>query len=297
MPDNQTGTQEVTGHALGRGIVLEDLKIIYVPVPKAACTSVLWLLADLAGFKQSRFASSSMAEVTTALTIHDLSRWPGSFQIRQRSEEWVAEACESAEWFVFTVVREPTSRVWSAWQSKLLLREPQFLRRYGDEPWFPRRPIGPTTVLHDFRRFVDAVIAGEARGSHWDPQSELLAPLSYTHVGHLEGISETLELLRDHLGGHELPPMHQRNPTPLPSPWHVLGFDVQEALADAYGRDLDRFGYSRPHPPAPREVARNRERWHETARIVIPLLDQVIERNRRIGRLEGLLREATAPPV
>ena len=57
-------------------------------------------------------------------------------------------------WFVFAVVRHPTARLFSAWQSKLLLREPWWVDQYGERPWFPRVPSTATSCVEDLSRFA-----------------------------------------------------------------------------------------------------------------------------------------------
>ena len=62
-------------HVEQRTVVLEELKILFLPVPKSACTTILWLLADLAGIPAERFEKSLQPEVSPALTVHDMSLW------------------------------------------------------------------------------------------------------------------------------------------------------------------------------------------------------------------------------
>ena len=83
-------------------------------------------------------------------------------------------------------MREPAKRLWSAWQSKLLLREPRFVEDFGAEPWFPRLPEDPAGIVEDFRRFVAAVGDGAAVDVHWAVQSDLVGQLPLSHVGRLE---------------------------------------------------------------------------------------------------------------
>ena len=103
-------------------------------------------------------------------------------------------------WLRFTIVRDPVRRLWSAWQSKLLLREPRFVDTFGDQPWFPRLPERPAEIREDFRRFVAAIPTGTAEDVHWAVQRDLAAQLPLTHVGRLERFDETLGLLREHVG-------------------------------------------------------------------------------------------------
>jgi len=60
-------------HVDQRTVVLPELRVLFLPVPKAGCTTLLWLLADLAGLPLERFAKSTLPEVSPALTVHDMS--------------------------------------------------------------------------------------------------------------------------------------------------------------------------------------------------------------------------------
>jgi hypothetical protein len=125
-------------HVLQRTVVLPAHKVLFVPVPKAGCTSVLWRLAALAGLDAETFARSAMPEVSTALTVHDMSLWPPAHRLAAYDEDERARLLAEDGWLRFSLVRDPAPRLWSAWQSKLLLREPRFVETFGDADWFPR---------------------------------------------------------------------------------------------------------------------------------------------------------------
>ena len=63
-------------------------------------------------------------------------------------DEQLAAIDES--WFVFAVVRHPAARVWSAWQSKFLLREPRWVEEYGGQPGCRGSRERTADVLEDF---------------------------------------------------------------------------------------------------------------------------------------------------
>jgi hypothetical protein len=100
-------------------------------MPKAGCTSLLWLLADLAGIPAETFAQSALPEVSPALTVHDMSLWGEGFRLSDYADAERERILTDDGWFRFTLVRHPAPRLWSAWQSKLLLREPRFVVAYS----------------------------------------------------------------------------------------------------------------------------------------------------------------------
>src|SRR5919202_4695974 len=138
-------------HVLQRTLVLPELRLLFLPVPKAACTRVLWLLAALAGLPAEAFARSLMPEPSSALTVHDMSVWGPGRRLGDYSPEERERLLAEEGWLRFALVRDPASRLWSAWQSKLLLREPRFLELYGQEPWFPRLPERAGELVPAFR--------------------------------------------------------------------------------------------------------------------------------------------------
>ena len=141
-------------HVEQRTVVLPDLRVVYLPMPKAGCTTILWLLAELGGVPVHTFDRSAWPGVSPALLIHDTGLWgSGRFLGDYEGEERERVLTEEG-WFRFTVVRDPIPRLWSAWQSKLLLREPRFLATFGEEPWFPQLPLRPSDIIADFRKFV-----------------------------------------------------------------------------------------------------------------------------------------------
>ena len=60
---SQAATVDETGanfarHVELRTVVLDELKVVFLPVPKGGCTSMLWLLSKLAGIPPETFLHS-----------------------------------------------------------------------------------------------------------------------------------------------------------------------------------------------------------------------------------------------
>ena len=51
----------IPGHVLRSAVVLEDVELLYVPVPKAGCTAILKALAEVAGLPDDELARSPEA--------------------------------------------------------------------------------------------------------------------------------------------------------------------------------------------------------------------------------------------
>jgi hypothetical protein len=275
-------------HVEQRTIVLAEQRVLYLPVPKAGWTTIGWLLADVAGLPSDLFAQSTLPGVSTALTIHDMSLWGEGFRLGDYEGKERERILTEDGWFRFSVVRNPAPRLWSGWHSKLLLREPRFFEMFGEEPWFPRIPERPEDLVEDFRRFTAAVGAGEAEDVHWAIQSELVERLPLDHVGRLERLDDTLELLREHLGAGNWPTRtRQENSTPVRLPPHAYDETAAAALNRHFALDFQRFGYEPVSADADEQAV---EQWRDGVAPLLPLIVDAIDKHARIGQLHQVAR-------
>ena len=101
----------------------ERYKLFYVATPKVACTTLKWWFADLEGYTQAVRNITDSAETDPDLVIHD-SFHKVAPNVTGLSQAGLLEPLTSDAYFRFAVVRNPYKRIFSAWQSKLLLKEP-----------------------------------------------------------------------------------------------------------------------------------------------------------------------------
>jgi sulfotransferase famil protein len=271
-------------HVARRAVVLDDLRILFLPNPKSGCTSMLWLLAELAGIPLERFSNSTLPEVSPALTVHDMALWGPGYRLSDYGDEERERILGEGGWLRFSIVRHPATRLWSAWQSKLLLREPRFVDLFGEEPWFPRLPDEPAHLVEDFRLFVQALPRGTARDVHWAAQRDLLAQLPLGHIGRIERLSDSLAVLREHVGDERMPATPEReNRSSLPLPPHAYeNEDTRAALDEFYRADFEEYNYE-PLPASSDESEVSA--WEDRVAPLLPLLRDAIEKHARIGQL------------
>ena len=290
--------QTASWGTLERGIIVEELRVAYVPVSKAACTSLRWLIADLMGLSEERFEDPAKFRATQGQTIQNVHKWPPQYVIQHADPGWLEGVVEADDWVRFSVVRDPARRLWSAWQSKLLLRQPGLVDAFGEEPWFPGIPSSPEEVLESYERFVAALgREDEDRrpyDPHWGLQTELLGESAPTlnHIGRVETFGETLGLLGAHVAqfGKMLPPVRRENVTPLTYPEGLLGEETLRIIREYYAPDYRAFDYPEPEPgPSSEDAAR---RWKERAGILLDSVRVLISHNERLTSLNESLQEA-----
>jgi hypothetical protein len=270
-------------HVELRTVVFPRLRVLFLPIPKAGCTSILWRLAELDGVPLEPFARSTLAEVIPALTIHDMSLWPPGKRLIDYEDEERDRVLSEDGWFRFSVVRDPGTRLWSAWQSKLLLREPRFAAEFGESPWFPRIPERPADLVTDFRRFAVSLADGEIGDVHWAVQHDLAAQLSLTHVGRVERLDETLDLLSAHLQRDLRPAGGVReNRSSVPMPPTAYDEAAADAVNKCYSADFEHYEYE---PVKPADDGASEAEWRDRVEPMLPMLRETIDRHARIGQL------------
>jgi len=283
--------------------VMRRWHAMYISVNKAACTSLKWLVADLQNERPEKFAKSLSRELTRTMTVHRRNLWKKTPMAKQLSDEKLA-TINPEDWFIFAVVRHPTARLFSAWQSKLLLREPWWVEQFGHEPWFPRVPRNGEDVVEDFVRFVRAAREqpelGIMRNRHFAPQPWMLATdrMEYTRIYKTTEIPQLLQDFERHLrerrwSGNPLS-LRRANETPLKPIPSLFTPEVLEAVSELYATDFAEFGYSDPMPTG-------LDPSDEYGEPQIAEVERLIERAERINdlalrgqRLSHALREAQA---
>ena len=281
LPPNKTATY-----------VMHRWKTVYVSVPKAACTSLKWLVAGLQGEDPEHFYHALSRETGRSMTIHHRARWQKTPMLPELPDEELAEIRPDNGWFVFAVVRHPAARLWSGWQSKFLLQEPHFVAHYPDAPW-PRIPETTGEVVEDFRDFV-RVLGREPtqpvfHDRHFRSQTRLLRTdaVDYTRIYRTSEVGQLMRDLEAHLrplGLEKMPALRRSNETPLLPVRSLFSDDVQEVVRGHYQRDFDELGYEGAVP----------ERLHDGEEYSADQLAEVgrlVERAERIGDLYAMAGE------
>ena len=263
-------------------VVFDELRLAYVPVPKAASTSILGALFELAGGGLDDRMRSLKHEATRDQTVHDASLWDPRHRLEQRSateREWILE---SDEWFRFTVVREPARRIWSAWVSKVLVRDPRFVLMFGED-WFPAVPSSAIDVVTSFRAFVSGLPnQPDWADPHWSAQHELagISRIEYDHVGRLESLDQTEAVLSHYIAqrGGTLPALGTKNGSLLPFSPGLFDRPTRNACLRLTADDRRALGYE----PVQDADGEPDEPWLRAVEASLPALRALIERHKRL---------------
>ena len=269
--------------------VLPKWKLVYVSVPKAACTSLKWLMADLQGESHEHFYEILGRETARSLTVHRRSRWPETPMLHELSDEQLEEISAEDGWYVFGVVRHPAARLWSAWQSKVLLKDPRFVALYPEAPW-PRVPTTTADVIDDFQAFTrtldDAPKQRIFGDRHFLAQTRLLSVdrTPYSKIYRTSELPQLLDDLEKHLrpqGLDTMPELPTSNETPLRPLGKALTPEMTEIIGKHYASDYERFGYADPVP----EGLERRDAY-STAQL--GEIGRLVDRSERIGDLHDI---------
>ena len=136
--------------------------------------------------------------------MHDGSLWGAAHRLQDRSATEVERILDSDEWFTFTrtVVREPVRRIWSAWVSKVLVRNPRFVLMHSED-LFPLPPSSAADIVESFRRFISRLPdRPDWNDSHWSAQVDLLGipHVGYDHIGRIEQFALTEATVSEYMG-------------------------------------------------------------------------------------------------
>ncbi|HEY3475119.1 MAG TPA: sulfotransferase family 2 domain-containing protein, partial [Anaerolineales bacterium] len=204
--------------------------------------------------------------------------------------EALARPLTSPAYFRFAVVRNPYERIFSAWQSKILLREALQVEPYLKFDFFQMAIQNQADLARAFEGFLEHLAANEApnfRDLHWTPQADLLQPdlISYTSLSRIEDTNALkLELAR-HLGPDAPDPFagERKNRSLIPYAPEFITARAAELLKELYARDFQTFGYDL-RPPEAKDKFSSSE-----LEIALRSIAPIRGRNQRLSEIRGSL--------
>lgn len=223
---------------------------MYVSLAKNACTSLKWMMAEIAGEDLESFTPGLSPYVNDIEAIHDRRQWRRAVALGQLPQGVRAGIRPDNGWFIFTAVRDPRSRCFSAWQNKMLLDSPGYTK-WRQEPWHPRFPTDRDQIAEDFASFVDLLLANPEHplmtDSHFRTQTRLLRRdvVDYSRIYEIHELGELRRDLAAHLestGWSGELVLRRDNDTPLRATARMFEGGVREKLEQIYATDFRRYG-------------------------------------------------------
>jgi hypothetical protein len=249
MTDHDTRSA-INAHFLRNAFHAPEYRLSYIATPKAACTTFKWWMASLLGVSREANDYAPGEESSPELAIHDALPALAPHCLSPSADALLAMLATSGH-FSFAIVRNPYTRLFSAWQSKIFLREPLQAAPYSDKAFFHAPIRSSEEIASAFEQFLEHLYTLESPhywDVHWTPQFKLLRPdaVPYTKVARLENLGELYEALATHLGrGVPLPSSARRtNESLIPFSRKLLSDRAIEIICTLYAQDFERFGYS-----------------------------------------------------
>ena len=239
-------------HAKSRGHVLvaRNARVLYVPSTKVASSTMRLLLAQANGtFRPERIDFLDGPTVSVEQSVHNMYiNGLEHMELMPESEQVSMKG--SSEWWRVAAVRNPYSRIYSAWENRILLHAPSPVL---PEAWSLCGDIerdGCIDIGRSYRRFVEVLAhRPEVFGvdSHFKTQSMHfdLTPLELTHLIRLDEAG-ALARFADDLGRRVGKPLA---PTRLNEGLGLTYRDVTDAKTGAlideiFAEDFRRFGFN-----------------------------------------------------
>ena len=224
-------------------VFVHPLKVVYCPIPKAACTSWKAYLRREMGLPDETGNAPIHGRALNGLTYANTI---------EREELIRILFAQTGGYFKFMVCRNPYDRLRAAYRDLVWCEEGGTPRggksvealRMVFCAAFDRRPSA--VPVFTFEQFVRAISVSDAAtlDRHWQVQATLgcLHLLKYDAVLKFENMAEEAEPLRRRFGGLKEFDMHRNKGS---SHKTDLGFSLKmrEIVQQVYARDFARFGY------------------------------------------------------
>ncbi len=225
-------------------------RYMYFQVPKAACTFMKGLLNQIENAPPIRHFIGEDRETRRDMFIHVRENVPLP-SLLDLDNQTQRQVLESPDFLRMTVVRNPYTRLLSAWKNKVLLCEPGFESVYLDIKG--RLPEEGRKVLVTFEEFVEYVSKKcdlRTCNAHWRRQVDhtFMRALNFSFVGKMENLAETLERLQRHLGlGASLSEGGKNVSGSLGEV--TFHEELRERIYRLYQEDFETLQYDRSLPP------------------------------------------------
>ena len=253
-----------------RCLISDKHNLCYAIVPKSACSTLRRWFIHLEGLHEAVDAERTLQAKSKVADFPELS-FEEAFtsigfdtvfaklapHVTTHSFERVLNSFASERYFRFAVVRNPYTRIFSAWANKVLPgTHAGNMKYFGNEKFYSRPVITAEHIAENFELFLDCLDRNREliyRDWHWTPQYSLLRPdrVAYNCIAKLEEPAPLIEALKKRLGPDVPIPFRDRlNRNPITYSPEFLTPGAHALLLKLYDEDFKAFGYSQEPPAA-----------------------------------------------
>ena len=255
-------------------------RYLYFEVLKAASTQMIELLRAVENAPPMKVFVDGQQETRRDQFIHARQNVPLR-SLAHLDDKTQRDVLESPDFLRITVVRNPYTRLVSAWRNKVFLCEPQgidvYLQIKGGMPGLHQKS------LVSFKEFVD-YLESECDLStcdpHWRRQVDhtFFPALNFSFVAKVEQLEEGLRPLARHLGLSESLIADGKNES-LPVAIASYSRELAEKVYSLYKPDFEILGYDRNTWAASQQNASRQPMNGNVSISDEKLIDEIIERN------------------
>lgn len=253
-------------------------RFLFFEVPKAACTTMKALLHRMAGSPPLTYYLGE-TQTRREMYVHCRRNVPLP-SLPDLDDQTQEEVLTSPDYFRFAIVRNPYTRLISAWRSKVVLCEPGFEYVYSDI-----RGSLPTSAedLITFAEFLNYVERSDPStfNPHWMLQTDHLFydAIQFSYIGKMENLGDALARFQKQLGEADRIDVATSNTTAYKDDI-ALTESQADRIYSIYRNDFESLGYDRADIPRPRINVHNDDAAARNGNY-----DEILERNLIIGML------------
>lgn len=258
-------------------------RYLYFEVPKAACTQMKELLRLQEGAPPIKLFVGKLLETRREMFVHARENVPLPSLI-DLNDATQRDALESSDFLRLTIVRNPYTRLVSAWKNKVVPCEPGCERLYLEiKGRLPDMHSKALIAFDEFVGYLESKCDLSTCDQHYRRQVDhvFFEALNFSHVGKVENMAASLARLQQHLGLPESLTAGRKNVS-APVGLATYNQNLADRVYSLYQPDFDRLGYDRDSwrdsqsaGPIPPKVVVPEERFY----------DEIIERNLIISSL------------
>lgn len=231
-------------------LVAPNLKILYFPTTKVACTTIKWMLAEAEGsLDLDAIPRLIAANLHRSQTIHN-RHVSGLQKLTELPNDVARTILQSPEWIRIAALRDPIARAYSAWENRIFMRAPGRTDR-GFELAPDVVEDGCINMTASFANYSLALIdhwAAFMPDAHFIPQSQVIRPdcVNFDVLERVDkpgGIDRIAAIFRERSGKDIQPRRHNESiGVPLD---RACDAATAARLMTVYKSDYDMFAFER----------------------------------------------------